>query len=100
MESRIKELKSQVNDVLPSEYWTWKSDGEIIDIIKDLLEASNDDQEEILKLKEENEKLKEDCKRNFDEIHKWMGLMNGYREKWGAAQEENEELKRELMDHK
>ena len=55
MESRMKELKSQVNDVLPWEYWTWESDGEIIDIIKDLLEGSNDDQEEILKLKEENE---------------------------------------------
>ena len=51
----MKELKSQVNDVLPWEYWTWESDGEIIDIIKDLLEGSNDDQEEILKLKEENE---------------------------------------------
>ena len=56
----MKELKSQVNDVLPWEYWTWESDGEIIDIIKDLLEGSNDDQEEILKLKEENEKLKEE----------------------------------------
>ena len=46
-------------------------------------------------LKKENKKLKEECKENFDESQKWMGLMNGFREKWGTLQEENKKLKEE-----
>ena len=42
------------------------------------------------------EKLKEECKENFDEAQKWMGLMYQYREKWGKLQKDNEELKEEV----
>jgi len=43
-------------------------------------------------LKEEIEKLTEECKENFDESQKWMGLMYGFREKLGTFEEKNKKL--------
>tara|TARA_R110002020_G_scaffold292801_1_gene508173 strand:- start:539 stop:946 length:408 start_codon:yes stop_codon:yes gene_type:complete len=85
----LKNLKSQVNAVLPREYWQWESDEEIIDIIKNLLSASEDDTEEINNLKEENEEL-----RQFHEWDKIAAL------KWNEEKEKNEKLKEELEELK
>ena len=61
MASVLERLKTQVNNIRGMyEYWQWEEDGEIVAIIKDLMAASEQEQEEILKLTELYEKSREE----------------------------------------
>ena len=64
----------------------------LINGFEDVVGHIKKQEQRIKELEEDNTWLTEQCKENFDELHKWMGLMHQYREKWGKLQEENKKL--------
>ena len=101
IKEEIKELKEE-NEKLKKEVKSLRCSEVSVEDHQKVCDFLNNEAEEYKKKYqekvEENKKLKGECKENFDETHKWMGLMNGYREKWGEAQKENEDLNNTLRN--